>query len=310
MIVRLLGTILFILSATWIVYGNDSYLSVDPSSTNSTDQEVNSLLWKVSGNGLNSPSYVFGTIHIIDSEDYFLPAGTEPSFDKCEEVVFEIDMDDMTDFSQLFPILQNLMMPEGQTLKTLLSEEDYQMVQSHFQELGLPIFMLERIKPMFLTVFASGDISPGDLQNGSMRSYEMELNNMAKEKGKETGGLETIEFQMQVFDRIPYKDQADMLVEALSAGDDEDGQFQELVDMYKAQNIHELYRMMKGDENITKYEDVLLVQRNENWIPVMKEKMHKYSTFFAVGAGHLAGPKGVLKLLEDEGYEVEAVRAL
>ncbi len=101
-----------------------------------------------------------------------------------------------------------------------------------------------------------------------------------------------------------------MLVESLRAGDEEDAQFQLLIDMYKAQNIHELYRIMKGDESITKYEDVLLVQRNENWIPVMKEKMHTYSTFFAVGAGHLAGPKGVLKLLEEEGYEVEAVRAL
>ena len=55
------------------------------------------------------------------------------------------------------------------------------------------------------------------------------------------------------------------------------------------------------------YEELLLVRRNENWIPVMERIMREGSAFFAVGAGHLGGPKGVVNLLRQAGYTVEPV---
>ena len=267
-----------------------------------------SLLWEISGNGLEQSSFLFGTIHMINAEDYFLPDGTLSAIDISDKIVFEIDMAEMNDPMKLMPVLQKAFMKGDTTLQDLMTSEDYDIVKAHFQELGLPMFFLERIKPMFLTVFASGDFNPEDLQNGKIKSYEMEFAAMAEDGSKETAGLETIEFQISVFDAIPYKDQADMLVESIKTGGTEDDTFKELVDLYKNQDVEGLYRMMSEDESVMEFEDVLLNKRNMNWIPIMKEMMPVQRTFFAVGAGHLGGPKGVIKLLRDEGYEVSVFK--
>lgn len=268
----------------------------------------NALLWEISGNGLTASSYLFGTIHIIDKEDYFLPEGTLSALDVSEQVVFEIDMTEMNDVSKLMPMMNKAFMDNDVTLKDLLSAEDYTVVKDHFKEIGLPLFFLEKIKPMFLTVFASGDMKPSDLQSGAIKSYEMELAEMAQNSGKSIGGLETIEYQISIFDSIPYKAQADMLVESIKGQKVGDDQFDELVALYKAQDVAGLYNAMQGDENIIQYEDVLLVQRNKNWIPVMGEMMNKGRSFFAVGAGHLGGANGVIQLLRESGYRVSAVK--
>lgn len=267
-----------------------------------------SLLWEITGNGLTKASYLYGTIHIIDAEDYFLPEGTLSAMDQSENVFFEIDMSEMNDVSKMMPLLQKAFMSDGMTLKDLLTEEDYTLVNDHFKEMGLPLFFLEKIKPMFLTVFASGDMSPGDLQNGELKSYEMEFAEMAENSGKTIGGLETIDYQISIFDSIPYTEQAKMLIESIKSTDTGDDQMKELVDLYKAQDVAGLYKAMQGDENITEYEDVLLFQRNANWIPIMAAAMTDKVSFFAVGAGHLGGEKGVINLLREEGYTVKAFR--
>jgi len=200
--------------------------------------------------------------------------------------------------------MQKAYMKGDTSLSDLLTEEDYGVVKAHFKEKGLPLFLLERIKPMFLSVFASDDFDPSSLQSGGLKSYELEFAEIAKSGGKGTGGLETVDYQIAVFDAIPYHDQADMLLEAIKASGSDDDSFDELVTLYKEQDIYGLYEMLKGDESIGEFEDVLLNQRNKNWIPLMKEEMLNQRTFFAVGAGHLGGQFGVIQLLQDAGYKL------
>jgi uncharacterized protein YbaP (TraB family) len=266
-----------------------------------------SLLWKVTGPGLTKPSYVFGTIHLIDADDYFLPKGTMSALDEVNNVVFELDMKEMSDMSKLMGMMNKLYMNEGKTLKDLLTDAEYKAVGDFFQEKGLPLFMFERMKPMFLSIFASGDMDPGGLQNGNMKSYEMELLEMAENSGKSTSGLETIDFQISLFDAIPYEAQAKMLVESIQKGsnDDEDDEFKKMTAMYKSQDINAMVRMISEEgSDVSGFEDKLLVERNRNWIPLMIEMAKKQPTLFAVGAGHLGGHSGVLRLLMKEGYKL------
>lgn len=276
-------------------------------STIADNQLEKALLWEITGNGLTESSYLFGTIHMIDTEDYFLPEGTLSAIDNSTEVYFEIDMTEMNDISKIMPLMQKAYMNDDLTLKDLLSEEDYALVQDHFEKMNLPLFFFERIKPMFLTVFASGDINPGDLKSGKIKSYEMEFAEIAAESNKTIGGLETIEYQISIFDSIPYTAQAEMLIETIKAGDTGDDQFMELVKLYKGQDVAGLYSVMQDEESIEEYEDILLVQRNKNWIPIMSERMAQNKTFFAVGAGHLGGPMGVINLLKKAGYTMTPV---
>ncbi|MEL6388580.1 MAG: TraB/GumN family protein [Bacteroidota bacterium] len=304
---------LFFSLITLLLYSCQSNKSITADGTDVTspqDDLSNALLWEISGNDLTTNSFLFGTIHMINSEDYFLPEGTLSAIDKSERMVFEIDMAELSDPMKLMPIMQKAYMKGDTSLQDLLSDEEYKSVEAHFSDMGLPVFFLERIKPMFLSVFASGDFDPDDLNTGAVKSYEMEFAAMATSSGKSTGGLETVDFQIGLFDEIPYRVQAQMLLEAINAADTEDDTFKALIQSYKDQDITALYRMMQEDESVADFEDILLVKRNKNWIPQMKTMMTEQTTFFAVGAGHLGGPYGVINLLKEEGYKVSPIIAI
>lgn len=264
---------------------------------------IKSLLWEISGKDLEKSSYLYGTIHLIDKKDYFLTDATKYAFDQSERVTFEINMKDMTNLGAQFSMMMKAFMKNGTTLRDLLNEEDYQLVKTHFDDMGLPLAFLERIKPMFLSALAAGDISPDAMGSGEVVSYEMEFMEMADDSKKEMGGLETAEYQMSMFDSIPYDAQAKMLVESIKAEDSGSGELEKMIELYKTQDIEGMQTMMGEDEEgIAKYEELLLINRNKNWIPIMEEMMKDKVTFFAVGAGHLGGKKGVIELLRTEGY--------
>lgn len=302
---KYLFTLLFAYLLPISIFAQADPLPTDTLPTATAEKE-NALLWEISGNGLATPSWLYGTIHLIGKDDFFLSDSTKSFIEQAEKVTFEINMEEMNDMSAQFGMLMKAFMEDGKTLKSLLSKEDYELVQNHFEKIGLPLFMFERIKPMFLTVMASGDMSPDAMSSGEMLSYEMEI--MELSNGKEIGGLESMEFQMSVFDSIPYDAQAQMLVESIKSAGAGDEDFAKMVEMYKNQDIQGMVDMMGEDEGIAEYEDLLLNTRNQNWIPVMGEMMKKQPTFFAVGAGHLGGKKGVISLLRGEGYTLKAVK--
>ncbi len=283
----------------------------------------NSLLWKIEGNGLKKISYLFGTIHMIPAENFFLPPNTKKSIDACERMTFEINMDDMDAMGMDISFMMNLFMKDGTTLPSLISKEDYDLVINHFskKDFPLPSMMIDKIKPMFLSVLASTDMDmfgmgskEGDKKEdpmGGIKSYEMEFMEFAKENKMEMAGLETVAYQMSMFDSIPYKDQAIMLVESIKMESDSlspGNEMDKLIELYVSQNLTALQQAINSESaGIGKFEDLLLNQRNKNWIPIMKEQMDDKATFFAVGAGHLAGEYGVINLLKKEGYTLTPI---
>lgn len=286
-------------------------------------EDDNFLLWEIKGKSLATPSYLYGTIHLIPEEDYFLNDETQKAFDSSQKIAFEIDTEDMMNPASMMGLMSKMYMNDGLTIADLLSEEDYTMVSEYFEEMGLPMMFMGRIKPMFLSILAGQDtenMKPGEgggmgmMMGEGMKSYELELTDRAKQAKKPIVGLETAEFQMSLFDSIPYDAQATMLVDAIkndtNAAEGED-MLTELVNMYKQQNIVAMVDMMsEEDAGISGFEDLLLLQRNRNWIPVMEELMAKEKVFFAVGAGHLAGEEGVIALLRKAGYEVQPIKPL
>ena len=267
------------------------------------------LLWKIEHEEMAKPSFLFGTIHMIPQEDYFEPFGFDEAFDACDKVVFEIDLDDMSDMGALMGLMSSLMMTDGTTIRDLLSPEEYREVADYFEDMGLPMVLLGTIKPMFLSMLAEINMNPDELQSDDIVSYEMDLYDRANEVGMDVGGLETMEYQLSLFDSIPYEDQAMMLLDAVRSTDLESDMFEETVALYKQQKIEAMVAMV-GDEEASElggFEDILLNNRNRNWIPVMVDKMAKRPVFFAVGAGHLAGDNGVIKLLRKEGYTLTPV---
>jgi uncharacterized protein YbaP (TraB family) len=112
---------------------------------------------------------------------------------------------------------------------------------------------------------------------------------------------------MGIFDSIPYEAQAKMLVETLRNTEGADDDFGKMIELYQQKDISAMEAMMADEAyGMNEYQDILLRNRNRNWIPVMGRMMREKSTLFAVGAGHLGGAAGVIALLRQEGYRVEA----
>jgi len=269
------------------------------------------LLWKISGNQLREPSYLFGTIHMIPAADFFLPKGTEECLINSSSVVMELDLSEAGDLDNMLPIMDKIFMEGDTTLADLLSPEEYMLVSESLEKMGLPMMFFERMKPMFLSAMASPEMNPTQLQDGSVKSYELEFAALAKKYKKKVKGLETVAFQISVFDSIPYSVQAKMLIQAMKSTDGAEGSLEKMVQLYKSQNLNLLQDAFQDDsDGLRPYMSVLLNNRNQNWIPVMKNMMDQGSCFFAVGAGHLAGKAGVIELLKKEKYQVEPVSQL
>ena len=261
----------------------------------------NSTLWKIEGNGLEKPSYIFGTIHITC--DATIEDDVKKALDETSQVVLEIDMDDP---SMQTKMMGGMYMKDGKKISDLVSKEDYAIIDSLItNEVGMPLKMVENIKPFFLIAM----LYPKML-DCPMQSFEQKLMAMATEQKEDINGLETIEDQMKVFDDIPYEDQvADLLKTAKDNLQKDREMFTKMLDIYKEENIEALIAMMNDDESssVNKHQDKLLINRNKNWIPRISEYAIEQPTFFGVGAGHLAGEFGVINLLKEAGYTVSAI---
>ncbi len=284
------------------------------------DTLEHALLWRITKPDLKDTSYLFGTIHIISQEDFFLPDGFEEAFAKCQKATFEINMEKMMSPLSLLTMMTNMNMKGDTTLQDLLSEEDYALLEKRSLEIGLPVYLINTMKPFFVAMLFSGEepeMPPTELspEESATTSYEMELFQMAKEQNKEIDGLETVDFQMKIFDKIPYTEQAKMLSEALHANDKSESKendtvnnMEELVSAYKTQDIDKLATLVvEEDETLNQYADLLINERNQTWIASIKKMTAEGPVFFTVGAGHLGGEQGVIRLLRKEGFLVEAV---
>lgn len=262
----------------------------------------NSLLWEISGRGLAKPSYLFGTIHLICPTDFSLSDSLKTTLARTQQVALEMDMDDP---GMMAGMMKTMNMAAGNELKKLVTEQEYQRLDRFFKDsVHVGLAMFERAKPFVLM---------GPLFNTVLdcqpQSYEMALVELAGKQKSEVIGLETLEEQMAIFDTIPYKDQAKMLLTLIDSLPSARKEFKSLVALYKAQNISELYGMtLKSEFGMEGNEEVMLFDRNQKWIPRIRRIASAKPTFFAVGAAHLGGEKGVIALLRKEGFVVRAVR--
>ena len=261
-----------------------------------------SLLWKISGNGLKKPSYLFGTIHLTC--DTSLDANTLNALETTEQLYLELDMDDK---SIQMKLMKLMMMKDGAKLSTLLSPEDFKILDEFMKKnLNMSAKLFDSFKPFMI----SSMLFPKMLDCKS-QSVESELMKITKEQNEEIFGLEKAEDQMKVFDEISYQDQADELLKTVKDNLEKDKkEFQEMITIYQNKDIEGMLKMMNDSDNkiTSENQDILLNDRNKKWIPIMIKTMKDKPTFFGVGAGHLAGEEGVIKLLRKQGYNVEAVQ--
>ncbi len=258
------------------------------------------LLWKVSGNGLEKPSFIFGTFHLLCKEDIHFGDQLLKAVSKSDEMYMELDMDDP---STLLGGMLLMNMKDDKKLEDLYTPEEFKRLTTYFNDsLHTPLLFFQRAKPYFLVAL----LYPKMMKCATPAGVEEELMKIAKENNKEIKGLETIQFQASVFDSIPYDWQASELLKNIDSFSVYKDQFDEMVELYKKQDLDAMQKMIsKSEFGSDDYEDLLIKNRNRDWVKKLNGIMKTGSVFIAVGAGHLTGADGILNLLKREGYEVE-----
>jgi uncharacterized protein YbaP (TraB family) len=260
----------------------------------------NALLWQVSGKGLSSPSYVYGTVHIICKEDFQFSGTLKEKFREAKNIYLELDMDD----PNMMMKMASLSMMKGQSMKDLMSPADYTYLSAYVKDsLGMPMMLFNKMKPITLMSLLYTKALPCS----ASESYEQTMVAMAKQQKKDIKGLEKIEDQMAVFDKIPDSVEAKMILDMIKNMPEQKAQFAQMVAAYKKEDLKSLSNAMSESPEWKGFEDIMLTNRNKNWIPVMETAMKESTTLFAVGAGHLYGKEGVINLLRQAGYTVTPV---
>jgi hypothetical protein len=258
----------------------------------------NALLWQITGKNLAKPSYIYGTIHAICPQDMDISAQLKEKFKQSDQLVLELDMDEP---GFMMASMKGMLMENGQTLKGLLSESDYQLLDRFFTDsLGMSLAFFGSMKPLLTSA-----VTYSKLLGCEPQAYETVFMDMAKAENKEVLGLEKVEDQLAIFQKIPYQKQADLLVEGVKDYSKAKQQFKEMIDLYKKGDIGSAYKLIKETSTgMEEYEGIMLKERNQNWIPQIEKMAKEKPTFFAVGAGHLAGEEGLINLLRKKGYKV------
>lgn len=259
-----------------------------------------SLLWEISGNGISKPSYFFGTMHLMCAEDAELTETVKSLIKYVDQIYLEVDMDNA---SELLTGILDLRNKDGQRLQAALTKDDYKKVKSFFEKYqpSIPFSVLELQPPLMISSSLFELLLPCKQKNG----VEIKIIDEAYKEKKETKGLETIAFQSTIFDCIPYEDQANDLLKSIESLEKTRKAMNEMIQVYKDQDIEKLYSLSVNEESIvSSYLDLLLFKRNRNWIGQFPAIVKNKSTLFAVGAGHLGGEKGVLQLLKQNGFTI------
>lgn len=247
-----------------------------------------------------------GSIHYLKPQSYPLHQALEEAFKNSRKLVLEINLDsgDKDKGPQL--MLMKGVYPGGKTLKDGVSEETYKLAEKELNGLGLDIKTFSQFKPWLvaLTVAALKLQKLGFDPNHGIDRYFFRK---AKNENKEIIGLETLEYQMDLFDGMAERTQELMLLQTLKDGGSTEQTLDAVVKAWASGDTNALDTALL--QGIREYPEVyrkLILDRNRSWLPKIESYLSQNENYLVVvGAGHLAGKDGIIEMLKAKGYSVE-----
>ncbi|PKP20262.1 MAG: hypothetical protein CVU05_09490 [Bacteroidetes bacterium HGW-Bacteroidetes-21] len=257
------------------------------------------LLWKISGKGIQEPSYLYGTIHITDKRVFSFDSTVTKAFHSCDALALEMVMDQI----KKEDVEANMLMKTG-TLKDLYTPEEWEFTDKAFKEkTGSSLMLFMKMKPFFVY----SQLLQSGMSKDMPEALDMYLLKEYRAKNKPVLGIEVLADQLGAIDQIELKEQAKMLYNALKDTTTNTDQFDGLIDVYLNQDIDKMLEMMNDTTLPEKFNQAFLVGRNVKMAENIAKYSKKQKVFNAIGAAHLPGEKGVIALLRKKGYTVEPV---
>lgn len=277
------------------------------------------ILYKITGKDAKGASYIIGTYHLADASFTEKIPGLQTALAETEQVYGEVNMENMMQPASIQKMTAAMMLPEGQTLKTVLTPEQFGKVSAFAKELmgvGLDNDMvfsqLGKMSPKALAtqftllLFIKNSATPFNPANGLDNFFQMQ----AKQNNKPIGGLETIDFQIEtLYKSTPIERQVEELICLVDNKEYNLMMVQEISKAFYAQDLQAIEKaadekLNNSCDSTPEEEETLIYGRNDNWMKLMPGIMAEKPTFFAVGALHLVGERGMLAQLQKAGYTV------
>ena len=277
------------------------------------------ILYKITGKDAKNASYIIGTYHLADASFTEKIPGLQTALAETEQVYGEVNMENMMQPASIQKMTAAMMLPEGQTLKTVLTPEQFGKVSAFAKELmgvGLDNDMvfsqLGKMSPKALAtqftllLFIKNSATPFNPANGLDNFFQMQ----AKQNNKPIGGLETVDFQIEtLYKSTPIERQVEELICLVDNKEYNLMMVQEISKAFYAQDLQAIEKaadekLNNSCDSTPEEEETLIYGRNDNWMKLMPAIMAEKPTFFAVGALHLVGERGMLTQLQKAGYTV------
>ena len=280
------------------------------------------VLYKISGNGLQKPSYMLGTYHFASSSFVDSIPGFHQAMNEAQQVCGEIEMDQMNKPEVILRLQDAMMLPEGTTLTSLLSEDEMAALNATMKsllgaDLTNPVVgaQLGKMTPaavnLQLTSLMYLKRNPNFNMNDGIDDHVQQL---AKKSNKPVLSLETVDEQIFILLKSQTLERSKELLMCMVKNQDYMLDVSnQIVDAYYALDLKKIGELMDektndGCDNTEEELGVFIYNRNATWMTKMPDIMAAKPTFFAFGAGHLIGEKGLLTLLKQAGYQVEPVK--
>lgn len=261
-------------------------------------------LWKVAD--ADTTIYLFGTIHALPPGIEWLNGPVEQALQASGELVTEIPETDPATMQAA--VMAHAMLPDGQTLRGLLSADDRARFEQAMTEFGLPVAAFDRFAPWYAAVALTAMPLAREgysAQNG----VEETIAAVAVKQGKPRAGLETAQAQLAMFASLPRDVQKRYLHEVLIGLPTLDTELQQMIREWSEGDADQLAALLNDDEDDPRMVEVLLTSRNRIWAQWLKTRLDRPGTVFvAVGAGHLAGKDSMLDMLGKAGIAAERVQ--
>lgn len=270
------------------------------------------VLYKVEKNGSDKVSYLLGTHH-------FAPLSAVDQIKELPEILKgvdrlygEIDMAQMQDPAVVMGMQKALMAPADSTLDKVLTPAQLDSLGTVWNEYtggSAPLNMMYMVKPSVISTQLAALMTQKVLPDlNPMEGIDATMQSRARELGKPVGGLETMDFQIDMLYNRPIAEQAKGLMKTVANVADEESKAVKLSKAYMAHDINTIHDMiveMDGDD--TEALERMIYSRNDNWVKQLAQEMPSESLMVVVGAGHLPGPRGVIEGLQKAGFTVTPV---
>jgi uncharacterized protein len=264
---------------------------------------VKSTLWQVKGS--HNSVYLLGSIHVLPVSVYPLHPALQRAFNNSQRIVFEVDLNTVSQQAVLREFEEIGLYPTGDNLEHHVSRQTIKLVKEVLEKLGISYNKAKRFKPALLGELITSRYTElaGFREDLGVDRY---FYSQAKVSRKPVSGLETVRDQAMVLSSDDSTGEA-RLVEAIVSLPAAKAVLDELVVAWKDGRINTLDRLLNQDEwSDPKSFESMFLQRNQKWLPQIQRFLQSDGNYLViVGSGHLVGDHGIVRALQGQGYRVK-----